>query len=104
MIHTNAGELLQLFSTFNRVWETGGTASLNLKTMDGKVNAQLEIQLGLSKDPRPGAPEEGPEVSASHFLSKDAVAGGLDARLKIMLDKMRLRRREHPPTHQAPVD
>ena len=56
MIHTNAGELLQLFSTFNRVWETVGTASLNLKTMDGKVNAQLEIQLGLSKDPRPGGP------------------------------------------------
>ena len=65
MIHTNAGELLQLFSTFNRVWETGGTASLNLKTMDGKVSAQLEIQLGLSKDPRPGAPEEGPEVAGS---------------------------------------
>ena len=61
MIHSNTGELNQLFSTFNRVWG----ASLNLKTVDGKVSAQLEIQLGLSKDPRPGAPEEGPEVAGS---------------------------------------
>ena len=65
MIHTNTGELLQLFSTFNRVWGSGGTASLTLKTVDGKVSALLEIQLGLSKDLRPGAPEAGPEAAGS---------------------------------------
>ena len=46
MLHSNAGELHQLFSTFNRVWGAGGDASLSLKTVDGKVSAMLEIQLG----------------------------------------------------------
>ena len=32
MLHSNAGELHQLFSTFNRVW---GNANLSLKTVDG---------------------------------------------------------------------
>ena len=47
MIHSNTGELNQLFSTFNRVWGWGGNASLNLKTVDGKVTALLEIQSGV---------------------------------------------------------
>ena len=57
MLHSNAGELHQLFSTFNRVWGAGGDASLSLKTVDGKVSAVLEIQLGPPSAPRPGAPE-----------------------------------------------
>ena len=57
MLHSNAGELHQLFSTFNRVWGAGGDASLSLKTVDGKVSAMLEIQLGPPADLRPGAPE-----------------------------------------------
>ena len=57
MLHSNAGELYQLFSTFNRVWGAGGHASLSLKTVDGKVSALLDIQLGNPADPRPGAPE-----------------------------------------------
>ena len=57
MLHSNAGELHQLFSTFNRVWGAGGDASLSLKTVDGKVSAVLEIQLGPPADLRPGAPE-----------------------------------------------
>ena len=57
MLHSNAGELHQLFSTFNRVWGAGGDASLSLKTVDGKVSALLEVQLGPPSAPRPGAPE-----------------------------------------------
>ena len=57
MLHSNAGELHQLFSTFNRVWGAGGDASLSLKTVDGKVSAVLEVQLGPPSAPRPGAPE-----------------------------------------------
>ena len=57
MFHTNAGELHQLFSTFNRVWGAGGAASLSLKTVDGKVSAVLDVQLGPPADLRPGAPE-----------------------------------------------
>ena len=56
MLHSNAGELHQLFSTFNRVWGAGGDASLSLKTVDGKVSAVLEVQLGPPADLRPGAP------------------------------------------------
>ena len=57
MLHSNAGELHQLFSTFNRVWGAGGDASLSLKTVDGKVSAVLEVQLGPPSAPCPGAPE-----------------------------------------------
>ena len=49
--------MLVIFSTFNRVWGAGGDASLSLKTVDGKVSAVLEIQLGPPADLRPGAPE-----------------------------------------------
>ena len=60
MIHTNNGELNQLYATFNRIWGSGGKANLTLKTEDGNITAQLEIQLGSPTDPRPGAqPEAG---------------------------------------------
>ena len=57
MLHSNIGEVHQLLSTFNRVWGAGGEASLSLKTVDGKVSAVLEVQLGPPTFPRPGAPE-----------------------------------------------
>ena len=57
MLHSNIGEVQQLLSTFNRVWGAGGEASLSLKTVDGKVTAVLEVQLGPPASPRPGAPE-----------------------------------------------
>ena len=56
MLHSNIGEVHQLLSTFNRVWGAGGEASLSLKTVDGKVSAVLEVQLGPPTFPRPGAP------------------------------------------------
>ena len=65
MIHSNTGELNQLYSTFNRLWGSGGNASLTLKTVDGKVSALLELQLGPPKDLRPGSPEAGPEAAGS---------------------------------------
>ena len=57
MLHSNAGELHQLFATFTRVWGEGGGASLSLETVDGKVSAVLKLQLGPPSAPRPGAPE-----------------------------------------------
>ena len=65
MFHSNAGELHQLYSTFNRVWGSGGAASLTLKTLDGKVNAVLELQLGHPDGRRPGAPEVTPQAAGS---------------------------------------
>ena len=65
MLHSNAGELHQLFSTFNRVWGAGGDASLSLKTVDGKVSAVLDVQLGPPSSPRPGAPEAHQQVAGS---------------------------------------
>ena len=57
MLHSNIGEVHQLLSTFNRVWGAGGEASLSLKTVDGKVSAVLEVQLGPPASSCPGAPE-----------------------------------------------
>ena len=57
MLHSNAGELHQLYATFNRVWGEGGGASLSLETVDGKVSAVLKLHLGPPSAPRPGAPE-----------------------------------------------
>ena len=56
MDHTSCGELRQLFETFTRVWGSGGQASLQLHTQDGKSRATLNIELGPPADPRPGAP------------------------------------------------
>ena len=85
MLHSNAGELYQLFSTFNRVWGAGGAASLSLKTVDGKVSALLEVQLGPPADLRPGAPE-----------AHQQAAGGVDQQLG-----KQHRRRQRGPGHQA---
>ena len=63
MNHTSYGELRQLFETFTRVWGSGGQASLDLHTQDGKSRALLDIQLGPPAAPCPGAPDargEGP--------------------------------------------
>ena len=46
------------------MWGAGGNASLNLKTVDGKVTALLELQLGHPEDPRPGAKPEAEPVAA----------------------------------------
>ena len=85
MLHSNAGELHQLFSTFNRVWGAGGAASLSLKTVDGKVSALLEVQLGSPADLRPGAPE-----------AHQQAAGGVDQQLG-----KQHRRRQRGPGRQA---
>ena len=61
MDHTSYGELRQLFETFTRVWGSGGQASLQLHTQDGKSRATLNIELGPPADPRPGAPVVGGE-------------------------------------------
>ena len=65
MLHSNIGEVHQLLSTFNRVWGAGGEASLSLKTVDGKVSAVLEVQLGPPTSLRPGAPEACQQAAGS---------------------------------------
>ena len=85
MLHSNAGELHQLFSTFNRVWGAGGAASLSLKTVDGKVSATLEVQLGPPADLRPGAP-----------VAQQQAAGGVNQQLG-----HQHRRRQRGPGRQA---
>ena len=69
MLHSNIGEVHQLLSTINRVWGAGGEASLYLKTVDGKVSAVLEVQLGPPASPRPGAPEATQEAAGGVLLS-----------------------------------
>ena len=111
MIHTNNGELNQLYATFNRIWGTGGKASLTLKTEDGKVTAQLEIQLGSPTDPRPGAqPEAGLVAAGAQPLVQPLVrqrrrrhrGPGRQARDVARREAWRARQREHPSTHQGP--
>ena len=57
MLHSDAGELHQLYATFTLVWREGRGASLFLETVDGKVSAVLKVQLSPPSAPRPGAPE-----------------------------------------------
>ena len=90
MLHSNAGELYQLFSTFNRVWGAGGAASLSLKTVDGKVSALLEVQLGPPADLRPGAPE-----------AHQQAAGGVDQQLG---KQHRRRQRDLDTKHEMLLD
>ena len=73
-------------STFNRVWGAGGEASLSLKTVDGKVSAVLEVQLGPPTSLRPGAPEACQQVARS---------------LPQQLGQHRRRRRHRGPGRQA---
>ena len=61
--HTNYGEVCQLLNTWARVWGAGGQASRHLHTLDGRARVMLDLQLGHSVTPRPGAPDvsgEGP--------------------------------------------
>ena len=57
MLHSDAGELHQLYATFTLVWREGRGGSLFLETVDGKVSALLKVQLSPPSAPRPGAPE-----------------------------------------------
>ena len=75
MLHSNAGELDQLYATFTRVWGEGGGASLSLETVDGKVNAVLKVQLGPPADLRPGAP-----------VVQQQAAGGVNQQLGVPLE------------------
>ena len=86
MLHSNIGEVHQLLSTFNRVWGAGGEASLSLKTVDGKVSAVLEVQLGPPASSRPGAPEA--HQQAAGYVSQQ-------------LGQRRHRRRHRGPGRQA---
>ena len=105
MIHSNTGELNQLFSTFNRVWGAGGNASLNLKTVDGKVTALvgalLELQLGHPEDPRPGAKPEAEPVAAYQPHARRHRGPGRQARDNARRDAWRARRQETLPSPQA---
>ena len=56
MQHTNLGELNQLYDTFCRVWAAGGQATLTTTSLEGKVTAKLELELGQPTGTRPGAP------------------------------------------------
>ena len=58
MLHTNCGELNQLYNTFCRVWAAGGQATLTTSSLDGKLTAKLEIELGQATGARPGAPHQ----------------------------------------------
>ena len=101
MIHSNTGELNQLFSTFNRVWGAGGNASLNLKTVDGKVTALLELQLGHPEDPRPGAKPEAEPLAAYQPHARRHRGPGRRARDSARRDALRARRQETLPSPQA---
>ena len=46
MLHTNLGELNQLYDTFCRVWAAGGQATLTTTSQGGKKTAKLELELG----------------------------------------------------------
>ena len=108
MLHTNVGELHQLISTFNRVWGAGGAASLSLKTVDGKVNAVLEVQLGPPGDLRPGAPEVTPKAAGSVYQQQGQQhrrrhrGPGRQARDAARRDAWRARRLESQPFLPAP--
>ena len=91
MLHSNIGEVHQLLSTFNRVWGAGGEASLYLKTVDGKVSAVLEVQLGPPTFPRALELQEHAnrqlEVLTSSLVNAADVVVVLDARHEILLGR-----------------
>ena len=43
MLHTNRGELNQLYDTFCRVWAAGGQATLTTSSSEGRVTVKLEL-------------------------------------------------------------
>ena len=78
MHHSNIGEVHQLLSTFNRVWGAGGEASLSLKTVDGKVSAVLEVQLGPLASPRGKKAKEGVRRDKK---GRQGVIGGVSGKM-----------------------
>ena len=94
MIHSNTAELNQLYSTFNRVWGAGGNASLNLKTVDGKVTALLELQLGHPEDLCPGVKPEAEPVAAYQPHARRHRGPGRRARDSARRDAWKARRQE----------
>ena len=90
MLHSNIGEVHQLLSTFNRVWGAGGEASLSLKTVDGKVSAVLEVQLGpllfLTLELQEHANRQ-LEVLTSSLVNAADVVVVLDARHEMLLGR-----------------
>ena len=66
MLHTNRGELNQLYDTFCRVWAAGGQATLTTTSLEGKVTAKLEIELGQPTGARPGAPPRHMSSASQH--------------------------------------
>ena len=110
MLHSNIGEVHQLLSTFNRVWGAGGEASLSLKTVDGKVSAVLEVQLGPPTFPRPGAPEACQQAAGSTSQQpgqrrRRHRGPGRKARDAAQQEAWRKRRLEsQPPRHSPPCE
>ena len=109
MLHSNIGEVHQLLSTFNRVWGAGGEASLSLKTVDGKVSAVLEVQLGPPTSLRPGAPEACQQAAGSvpqqlgqHRRRRRHRGPGRQARDAARQEAWRKRRLESQPARQLP--
>ena len=109
MLHSNIGEVHQLLSTFNRVWGAGGEASLSLKTVDGKVSAVLEVQLGPPASSCPGAPEA--HQQAAGYVSQQLGqrchrrrhrGPGRQARDAARQEAWRKRRLESQPARQLP--
>ena len=68
-----------MFETFTRVWGAGGQASLHLHTQDGRSRATLNIELGPTADPRPGAP-------APSIMVSDASSGLAAVDLLLVLE------------------
>ena len=107
MLHSNIGEVHQLLSTFNRVWGAGGEASLSLKTVDGKVSAVLEVQLGPPTFPRPGAPGARQQAAGGTYQQsgqrrRRRRGPGRQARDTARQEAWRKRRLESQPARQLP--
>ena len=96
-------------STFNRVWGAGGEASLSLTTVDGKVSAVLEVQLGPPTSLRPGAPDAHQQAAGSvpqqlgqHRRLRRHRGPGRQARDATRQEAWRKRRLESQPARQPP--
>ena len=107
MLHSNIGEVHQLLSTFNWVRGAGGEASLSLKTVDGKVSAVLEVQLGPPTFPRPGAPGARQQAAGGTYQQsgqrrRRRHGPGRQARDAARQEAWRKRRLESQPAPQLP--
>ena len=109
MLHSDAGELHQLYATFTLVWREGRGGSLFLETVDGKVSAVLEVQLGPPTSLRPGAPEacqqaagSAPQQLGQHRRRRRHRGPGRQARDAARQEAWRKRRLESQPARQLP--